>query len=142
MKSVPLILRDHRDDLWRRWPDAARTTVGEDYVGLIGSQIGERMVRLLTEDLLGYFEAEAYERPALLRGVEARITEETASRLHLGFDPLDAAAALQALRGAAVDVLIDALVLDEAPSFADTLAQLKTVDAFLDRLVCAAFAAA
>lgn len=142
MKSVPLILRDHRDDLWRRWAEAARPTVGADYRELIASQLGEHMVRALTEELLAYSEAEPYERPGLLRRAEERIAAETVSRLRLGFQALDAVAGLQALRGAAVDVLIDALVLDETPSFADTLEQLKSVDAFVDRLVCAAFAAA
>ena len=53
----------------------------------------------------------------------------------------DGLAALQVLRGAMVDVLIDALVLDEMPSFADTLDQLKATNAFIDRLVCATMAA-
>jgi hypothetical protein len=47
------------------------------------------------------------------------------------------AAALQALRGAAIDVLLDALVLNELPSFAETLEQLKALGFFIDRLVVA-----
>ncbi len=50
--------------------------------------------------------------------------------------------ALQALRGAIVDVLLDALVLGELPSFAETLEQLKAADAFIDRLVAAVLTAA
>ena len=39
--------------------------------------------------------------------------------------------------GAAIDVLLDALVLNELPSFADTLEQLKAAGVFIDRLVVA-----
>ena len=35
---------------------------------------------------------------------------------------------LHVLRGAIVDVLVDALVLDEMPAFADTLDQLKVAE--------------
>ena len=40
------------------------------------------------------------------------------------------------------DVLADALVVGEMPAFADTLDQLKDINAYLDRLVCATLAAA
>lgn len=55
---------------------------------------------------------------------------------------LDAVVSLHSLRGAISDVLVDALVLDEMPAFADTLDQLKDLNAFLDRLVCATMSAA
>ena len=54
----------------------------------------------------------------------------------------DTVVALQALRGAAVDVLIDALVLDEMPPYAVGLDQLKLLDAYLDRMILATAAAA
>jgi hypothetical protein len=41
-----------------------------------------------------------------------------------------------------VDVLLDALVLGELPSFAETLEQLKAADLFIDRLVVAILGAA
>jgi hypothetical protein len=45
------------------------------------------------------------------------------------------ARALLLLRGAIVDVLVDALAGGELPSFADTLLQLKDIDALLISLV-------
>ena len=141
MKSVPFILRDHRDQLWHRWTDGLPDKVGSDYRELIGSPLGERILRTLIDDLISCTEAEGYEVPALMKHIEDRATAETAYRLTLGFTVLDMIMGLQVLRGAVVDVLIDALVLDEMPSFADTLDQLKATNAFIDRLVCAALAA-
>lgn len=141
MKYVPFILRDHREQLWHRWADALLDQVDSDYRELIGSPLGERMLRTLIDDLIARTEAEQYEVPGLMKRIEERTTAETSYRLTLGFTVVDVVVALQALRGAMVDVLIDALVLDEMPSFADTLDQLKATDAFIDRLVCAAMAA-
>ena len=140
MKSVPFILRDHRDQLWHRWTDGLPDKVGSDYRELIGSPLGERILRTLIDDLISCTEAEGYEVPALMKHIEERATAETAYRLTLGFTVLDMIVGLQVLRGAVVDVLIDALVLGETPSFADTLDQLKDTNAFIDRLVCAALA--
>ena len=61
--------------------------------------------------------------------------------MSLGFTALDLAMALQALRGAIVDVLLDALVLGELPSFAVTLEQVKAANVFIDRLVVAVLGA-
>ena len=55
---------------------------------------------------------------------------------------LDAVVGLHILRGAISDVLVDALVLDEVPAFAETLDQLKVLNGFLDRVVCATMRAA
>jgi hypothetical protein len=139
---LPLILRDHREELWRRWVDALAETVDSDYRELVASQLGERMLRTLIDDLIAFSEAEQYEKPGLLRTVEERMTTDTRHRLSLGFTVLDAVVGLQGLRGAISDVLVDALVLDEMPAFADTLDQLKDVNSFLDRLVCATMSAA
>jgi hypothetical protein len=141
VRSVPFILRDHRDQLWRRWADSLVDKVDSDYRELIGSPLGERILRTLIDDLIARAEAEEYEVPGLLKRIEERTTAETAYRRELGFTVLDMVVALQVLRGAMIDVLIDALVLDEMPSFADTLDQLKATNAFIDRLVCAAMAA-
>ena len=75
--------------------------------------------------------------PGLMKRLEERVTAESTHRVALGFTVRDMVVALHVLRGVMVDVLIDALVLDEMPSFAESLDQLKAVNAFLDRLVCA-----
>jgi hypothetical protein len=142
VKALPLILRDHREELWRRWVDALADVVDSDYRELVASQLGERMLRTLIDDLIAFSEAEQYERPALLRAVEERTTADARHRLSLGFAVRDAVVSLHVLRGAISDVLVDALVLDEMPAFADTLDQLKVLNAFLDRLVCATMTAA
>jgi hypothetical protein len=70
------------------------------------------------------------------------VAADAAHRMSLGFTALDLAMALQALRGGIVDVLLDALVLGELPSFAETLEQMKAADAFIDQLVAAVLTAA
>lgn len=142
MNVLPLILRDHREELWRRWVDALADAVGSDYRELVASHLGDRMLHTLIDDLVAFAEAEQYERPALLRTVEERTTADARHRLSLGFTVFDAVVSLHSLRGAISDVLVDALVLDEMPAFADTLDQLKVLNAFLDRLVCATISAA
>jgi len=142
VKTLPLILRDHREELWRRWVDALADAVDSDYRELVASQLGERLLRTLIDDLIAFTEAEQYERPGLLRTFEERATADARHRLALGFAVLDAVVGLHSLRGAINDVLVDALVLDEMPAFADTLDQMKVLNAFLDRLVCATMSAA
>lgn len=140
MKTVALILRDHRDDLWQAWADSMRDVVAEDYRELIASQVGQRMVRDLTEDFLTCSQAEPYELPGLYRQAGERVAGEAASRVQLGFAQLDVVRALQAVRAAAIDVLVDAMAAGEMPSFADTLFQLRDVDDLLDALVRAVWA--
>ena len=137
MNALPLILRDHREELWRRWVDLLADAADSDYRELVASQLGERMLRTLVDDLIAFSEAEQYERPGMLRTIEQRATADARHRLSLGFTVLAAVVGLHTLRGAISDVLVDALVLDEMPAFADTLDQLRVVNAFLDRLVCA-----
>jgi hypothetical protein len=141
LTSVPFILRDHREQLWRRWSETMGEDVAADYREIMASPLGERYVRALLEDLIAWSEAEEYEAPAVLSGACERVGADAANRLALGFTALDIAMALRALHGAAVDVLLDALVLGELPSFADTLEQLKAADAFIDRLVAAVLTA-
>jgi hypothetical protein len=142
VKALPLILRDHREELWRRWVDALADAGDSDYRELVASQLGERLLRTLIDDLIVFTEAEQYERPALLRTIEERTTAGARHRLSLGFAVLDAVVSLHILRAAISDVLVDALALDEVPAFADTLDQMKVLNAFLDRLVCATMNAA
>jgi hypothetical protein len=133
--SVPFILRDHREQLWRRWADTMSEEVAADYREIMAGPLGERYVRAFVEDLISWSEAEEYEAPSLLRQSCERVAADAGNRLALGFTTLDIAVALQGLHGAVVDVLLDALVLNELPSFADTLEQLKAAGAFIDRLV-------
>jgi hypothetical protein len=137
VNALPLILRDHREELWRRWVDLLADAADSDYRELVASQLGERMLRTLIDDLIAFSEAEQYERPGMLRTIEQRATADARHRLSLGFTVLAAVVGLHTLRGAISDVLVDALVLDEMPAFADTLDQMRVVNAFLDRLVCA-----
>jgi hypothetical protein len=141
VSSVPFILRDHRDDLWRRWGEALVDSVDPDYRELVLSPLGGHAIRALIDDLIAYSECEEYEVPVVLRSVAERITAETRHHLALGFALLDIVAGLHALRGAMVDVLQDALVLGEMPTFGETLVQIKEVDAFLDHVVRATVAA-
>ncbi len=137
MTSIPLILRDHREQLWRRWAQSIGEDVTRDYREIMGGPVGERYVRGLVDDLIAWSAAEEYEAPAVLRQACERVAADASHRLALGFTALDLAMALQALRGAMVDVLLDALVLGELPSFAETLEQLKSAGAFVDSLVVA-----
>jgi hypothetical protein len=139
--SVPFILRDHREQLWRRWADTMGDEIAADYREIMASPLGERYVRAFVEDLIAWSEAEEYEAPGVLRQARERVAADAANRLALGFTALDIATALQGLHGAVVDVLIDALVLNELPSFAETLEQLKAAGAFIDGLVVAALTA-
>ena len=138
MKALPLVLRDHRDELWRRWTNELADAVGTDYRELVASHLGERMLRTLVDDLIRVTEAEPYERSALLQTIEERATAETRHRLTLGFTVRDSVVSLHILRAAVSDTLVDALALEEMPIFADGLDQLKALNAFLDRLVGAA----
>jgi hypothetical protein len=142
VKSIPFILRDHREELWRHWADALVGEVDPDYQDLLSSPLGERILRTTIDDLIACSGAEDYEVPGLMKRLEERVTAESENRVALGFKVLDMVVALQVLRRVMVDVLIDALVLDEMPSFAESLDQLKATNAFLDRLVCATMAAA
>ena len=137
MSSVPFVLRDHREQLWRRWAETMGDEVAVDYREIMASPLGERYVRAVVDDLIAWSEAEEYEAPRVLRQARERVGADAANRLALGFTAIDIATALQALHGAVVDVLLDALVLGELPSFAETLEQLKAVGSFIDSLVVA-----
>jgi hypothetical protein len=139
--SVPFVLRDHREQLWRRWASGLDERIVVDYRELMSSPLGERFARAFIDDLVACSQAEEYELPALLRQIEERIAGDAAYRLSLGYSTLDLVMALQSLRGAIVDVLLDALVLGELPSFAETLEQLKAAGALVDRLICATLTA-
>jgi hypothetical protein len=142
MSSVPFVLRDHREQLWRCWAESLGEDVAADYRELMSSPLGERFVRGFVDDLIAWSEAEGYEAPGQLRQARERVAADAAYRMSLGFTALDLAMAMQGLRGAIVDVLLDALVLGELPSFAQTLEQVKAADVFIDQLVAAVLTAA
>lgn len=141
MKSIAFILRERREALWRRWADSLEDQVNPDYRDLIASPLGDRMLRSFIDDLVAYTEAEDYEAPAVLKKAENKAQLEAEHRLFLEFDLFDLVAGLQVLRGAILDALGDALVQGDLPPVGETLDQLKVVDAYIDRLVCATFAA-
>ena len=99
MKTVPFILRDHRDQLWRRWTESLGEDVPADYRELMSSPLGERFVRAFVDDLMAWSEAEEYEAPTQLRQACERVGADALHRMALGFTALELAAALQALRG-------------------------------------------
>jgi len=142
MSTLPFVLRDRREQLWLRWAESLGEDVPADYRELMSSPLGERFVRAFVEDLIAWSEAEEYEAPAQLRQACEHIAADAANRMALGFTALELAVALQALRGAIIDVLLDALVLGELPSFAETLEQVKAADRFIDKLVAAVLTAA
>jgi hypothetical protein len=142
MSSVPFVLRDHREQLWRCWAESLGEDVAADYRELMSSPLGERFVRGFVDDLIAWNEAEGYEAPGQLRQARERVAADAVYRMSLGFTALDLAMAMQGLRGAIVDVLLDALVLGELPSFAQTLEQVKAADVFIDQLVAAVLTAA
>jgi hypothetical protein len=142
MSTLPFVLRDHREQFWRRWAESLGEDVPADYRELMSSPLGERFVRGFIEDLIAWSEAEEYEAPAQLRRACEHVAADAANRMSLGFTALELAAAQQVLRGAIIDVLLDALVLGELPSFAETLEQVKAADRFIDHLVSAVLTAA
>jgi hypothetical protein len=142
MSTLPFVLRDHREQLWRRWAESLGEDVPADYRELMSSPLGERFVRTFVVDLIAWSEAEEYEAPAQLRRACEHVSADAVNRMSLGFTALELAVALQALRGAIIDVLLDALVLGELPSFAETLEQVKAADLFIDHLVAAVLTAA
>ncbi len=141
MKTVPLILRDHRDELRQGWIDELEGRVDPDYRELLASPLGERVLRAIVDDLVVVTQAEEYEVPGIRRRVEQQAAADAAHWISLGFTLQDVVCGVHALRSAAIDVLLDALVQDEMPSFGDSLDQLKVLDAFLDRLVRASMTA-
>jgi hypothetical protein len=137
MESIPFILRARREQLWRRWAELLVDRAPGDFADIMGSPVGERCVRAFLEDLVAWSEAEQYEAPVHLRQACDRVASETAARVSLGFTAMDMVVALQTMRPAVIDVLLDALVVGELPSLGATLEAVKAVDGFIDDLVFA-----
>jgi len=140
--QLPLILREQREELRRRWHDALAGRVSDDYRELLVSPVGDRLLRGLVEQLVALSQAEEYEVAGLRRQHEADFARETEHRLALGFTPHDLAGGVQAVRLAVLDVLGDAVVSGELPSLGETLLELRALDDFLDGLVGAVLDAA
>jgi hypothetical protein len=134
---LPVILRERRDDLRRRWLEALEGRTGEDYSELLASPVGERLLRGLLEQLVAISQAEEYELAALRRPFEGDLEREAGRRLALGFAPVDLVAGVQAVRLAVLDVLGDAVVTGELPTMGETLAELRQLEELLDGLVLA-----
>jgi hypothetical protein len=121
VKSLPLILRDHREQLRQRWIDELDGRVNPEYREWLSGPLGERTLRTIVDDLVAVTQAEEYEVPGIRRRVDQQAAAEAAHWLALGFTLKDVVSSVHVLRGAVNDVLLDALVQDETPSFGDTL---------------------
>ena len=141
MSSIPFVLRDHRERLWRRWADSLGDDVVVDYRELMSSPLGERFVRAFVDDLIAWSEAEDYEAPRQLRQACERVATDAARRMTLGFTALDLAMAMQACGGRS-STCSSRPRARRLPSFAETLEQMKAADAFIDQLVAAVLTAA
>ena len=118
--------RPPRGTCWQRWVEVLDGRVDADYRELMASPLGERILRNIVDDLIALSEAEEYEcRPRCAAARRARRRRGRPSRWRSASPSATSVRRLQALRGAVIDVLLDALVLDEMPSFGDTLDQLK-----------------
>jgi hypothetical protein len=140
--QLPFILRDQREELRRRWHEALEGRVADDYVELLASPVGDRLLRTVVEHLLAVAQAEEYEVPGLRRQFEAQFADEAEHRLALGFSPRDVAGGIQAVRLAVLDVLGDAVVTGDLPPAGETLVELRALDDVLDGLVRSVFDAA
>ena len=118
--------------------------VDSDYRELVASQLGERMLRTLIDDLVAFSEAEQYERPGLLRAVEERTTADARHRLSLGF----AAARHRCVASAVLRGAIRRRARRRPRARRDAVLRRHARPAegpwttFLDRLVCADLTAA
>lgn len=135
MRQLALLLRDRRDELHGNWIAALKGTVGAEYLDVLASPLGVRLVRRIIDDLVGLSQAEAYEVPGIIRRIESEAAGDAARRGALGFDLMDVIAGLQQVRAAIWKVLIDALVVGDLPAFGETMDEMQQLDAFMDLLV-------
>jgi len=130
-----MLLRDRRDELHGKWIVALKDTVGAEYVDVLASPLGVRLVRHVVDDLIALSQAEAYEVPGIIRRIESETAADAARRGALGFDLMDVIAGVQQVRAAIWKVLIDALVVGDLPAFGETMDEMQQIDAFIDLLV-------
>ena len=130
-----MLLRERRDELHGKWIAALKDTVGAEYVDVLASPLGVRLVRHVVDDLIALSQAEAYEVPGIIRRIESETAADAARRGALGFDLMDVVAGVQQVRAAIWKVLIDALVVGDLPAFGETMDEMQQIDAFIDLLV-------
>jgi hypothetical protein len=135
MRRLAVLLRDRRDQLHGNWIAALKDAVGAEYMDVLASPLGVRLVRHVVDDLVALSQAEAYEVPGIMRRIEAETAADAARRGALGFDLMDVTAGLQQVRAAIWRVLIDALVVGDLPAFGETMDEMQQIDAFMDLLV-------
>jgi hypothetical protein len=135
VRQLALLLRDHRDELHGKWIAGLKDVVGPEYLDVLSSPLGVRLVRHVVDDLLALSQAEAYEVPSLIRRIESEVAADAARRGALGFELGDVLAGLQQIRDAVWKVLIDALVVGDLPAFGETMDEMCRIDGFLDLLV-------
>ena len=135
MRRLALLLRDRRDELHGDWIAALKGVVGPEYLDVLSSPLGVRLVRHVVDDLAALSQAEAYEVPAVIRRIESEVAADAARRGALGFDLGDVLAGLQQVRDAIWKVLVDALVMGDLPAFGETMDEMRQIDGFLDLLV-------
>jgi len=135
MRQLALLLRDRREELHGRWIASLKGTVGAEYLDVLASPLGVRLVRHIVDDLVALSQAEAYEVPGLIKRIEGEAAADAARRGALGFDLMDVVAGVQQVRAAIWRVLIDALVVGDLPAFGETMDEMQQVDAFMDLLV-------
>jgi hypothetical protein len=135
VRRLALLLRDRRDELHGDWIAALKGVVGPEYLDVLSSPLGVRLVRHVVDDLAALSQAEAYEVPAVIRRIESEVAADAARRGALGFDLGDVLAGLQQVRDAIWKVLVDALVMGDLPAFGETMDEMRQIDGFLDLLV-------
>lgn len=135
MRRLAMLLRDRRDELHGHWIAALKGTVGAEYIDVLASPLGVRLVRHIVDDLIALSQAEAYEVAGIIRRIESETASDAARRGALGFDLMDVIAGVQQVRAAIWKVLLDALVVGDLPSFGETMDEMQQIDAFMDLLV-------
>jgi len=135
VRQLALLLRDRRDEVHGAWIAALKGVVGPEYLDVLSSPLGVRLVRHVVDDLIALSQAEAYEVPGVIRRIESEVAADAARRGALGFDLGDVLAGLQQIRDAIWKVLIDALVMGDLPAFGETMDEMRQIDGVLDLLV-------
>ena len=85
MTAVPFVLRDHREQLWRRWAESLGDDVAADYQEIMSSPLGERVrARLHRRPHRLEPRRRSTRRRAQLRQACDRVAADAAHRMSLG----------------------------------------------------------
>jgi len=134
MSEFALIMRDYRDEIERKWVKRLPGVVSEEYLEILASPLGTRILRKAIDDFLEYSDAEDFKIESTLRGILDQTATEASHRAALGFELADLLGGLQELRQAIWDALGDANVAGRLPGLGTTLEQVTFIDDFFDRL--------